>query len=42
LAGSLWGRDTTLVLQPYHSLICSKIDYGSFIYSSASKSNCLF
>ena len=33
-----WGSDSTTMLRLYRSIIRSKLDYGSFIYSSASVS----
>ena len=30
-----WGADRTVLLQPYRSLIRSKLDYGSIVYGSA-------
>nr|WP_160869998.1 reverse transcriptase domain-containing protein [Pantoea sp. Taur] len=35
LSGTCWGADRTSMLKIYQALICSKIDYGSFIYGSA-------
>lgn len=33
-----WGADRTIMLRLYRSIIRSKLDYGSFIYCTASKS----
>ena len=33
-----WGADRKVLLQLYHALIRSKLDYGSIVYGSARKS----
>jgi hypothetical protein len=38
LIGSSWGGDQMVMLWLYHTLICSKTDYGGFVYGSATKS----
>jgi hypothetical protein len=38
LSGRSWGRDQTVILQLYQLLLCSKGDYGSFVYGFATKS----
>jgi hypothetical protein len=38
LSGRPWGGDRSVMLQLYRSLVRSKIDYGSFVYGSATKS----
>jgi hypothetical protein len=35
LSGASWGGDRTVMLRLYRSLVRSKLDYGSFIYGSA-------
>jgi hypothetical protein len=35
--GTSWGADRTVMLRLYRCLIRSRLDYGSFIYASASK-----
>jgi hypothetical protein len=37
-SGRSWGGDRSVVMQLYRSLVRSKIDYGSFVYGSATKS----
>ena len=39
LAHTDWGADRKVLLRLYRSLIRSKLDYGSIVYGSASKSN---
>ena len=38
LSSSDWGGDRIVLLNPYRSLIRSKLDYGSIVYGSARKS----
>lgn len=38
IAGIKWGADREMLLKVYRSIARSKIDYCSFIYSSARKS----
>ena len=38
LSSSDWGGDRIVLLNPYRSLIRSKLDYGSLVYGSARKS----
>lgn len=35
LSGTTWGSDRATLLKLYRALVCSKLDYGSFIYASA-------
>jgi hypothetical protein len=37
LSGASWGWDRTVMLRLYRSLVRSKLDYGSFIYGSATE-----
>jgi hypothetical protein len=37
LSGASWGGDRTIMLRLYRSLVRSKLDYGSFIYGSATQ-----
>ena len=38
LSHTSWGRDRTVLLHPYRSLIRSKLVYGAIVYGSARKS----
>jgi hypothetical protein len=37
LSGASWGGDRTVMLRLYRSLVRSELDYGSFIYGSATQ-----
>jgi hypothetical protein len=39
LAGTWWGAHPSSLLLVYKSIIRSKVDYGSFLFSSASRSH---
>ena len=38
VAHTKWGADRQTLLKLYRALVCSQLDYGSFIYRSARKS----
>jgi hypothetical protein len=42
LSGASWGGDRTVMLRFYRSLVRSKLDYGSFIYGSATEAKLVF